>query len=106
MRIKEWVERMQQDLVKLAETASGVNNLVQTFSRHRNQYLVEPNNARQLVTSAATNIEMLLHKRSMALKTDAEQDAPPPRSGISTTLRALADKRPKGLFRTISLWCK
>uniref|UniRef100_A0A8C9TY32 Calcium voltage-gated channel auxiliary subunit alpha2delta 1 n=1 Tax=Scleropages formosus TaxID=113540 RepID=A0A8C9TY32_SCLFO len=59
--IPEWVERMQQDLVKLAETASGVNNLAK-------QYIVEPNNARQLVASAARNIEMLLHKRSMALK--------------------------------------
>ncbi|KPP77256.1 hypothetical protein Z043_103338 [Scleropages formosus] len=67
-RIKEWVERMQQDLVKLAETASGVNNLAKIFSEHRKQYIVEPNNARQLVASAARNIEMLLHKRSMALK--------------------------------------
>ncbi|XP_029107612.1 voltage-dependent calcium channel subunit alpha-2/delta-1-like isoform X2 [Scleropages formosus] len=66
--IKEWVERMQQDLVKLAETASGVNNLAKIFSEHRKQYIVEPNNARQLVASAARNIEMLLHKRSMALK--------------------------------------
>uniref|UniRef100_A0A8C9VRH0 Calcium voltage-gated channel auxiliary subunit alpha2delta 1 n=1 Tax=Scleropages formosus TaxID=113540 RepID=A0A8C9VRH0_SCLFO len=59
---------MQQDLVKLAETASGVNNLAKIFSEHRKQYIVEPNNARQLVASAARNIEMLLHKRSMALK--------------------------------------
>uniref|UniRef100_A0A8C9TG31 Calcium voltage-gated channel auxiliary subunit alpha2delta 1 n=1 Tax=Scleropages formosus TaxID=113540 RepID=A0A8C9TG31_SCLFO len=67
--INTWITRIliliiPQDLVKLAETASGVNNL----AKHRKQYIVEPNNARQLVASAARNIEMLLHKRSMALK--------------------------------------
>ncbi|XP_036375727.1 voltage-dependent calcium channel subunit alpha-2/delta-1-like isoform X2 [Megalops cyprinoides] len=67
--IKEWVEQMQQELVSLAETASGVKSLPQIFLANRKYFSVESNNAAQLVASAARNIEKLLLNRSMALET-------------------------------------
>uniref|UniRef100_A0A8C7IKC1 VWA N-terminal domain-containing protein n=1 Tax=Oncorhynchus kisutch TaxID=8019 RepID=A0A8C7IKC1_ONCKI len=60
--IPEWVEQMQQELVTLTDTASGVQNLIQYFS-------VGSNDASQLVANAAGNIENLLANRSRALKT-------------------------------------
>uniref|UniRef100_A0AAZ3NTJ8 VWA N-terminal domain-containing protein n=1 Tax=Oncorhynchus tshawytscha TaxID=74940 RepID=A0AAZ3NTJ8_ONCTS len=59
--IPEWVEQMQQELVTLTDTASGVQNLIQYFS-------VGSNDASQLVANAAGNIENLLANRSRALK--------------------------------------
>ncbi|XP_072257844.1 voltage-dependent calcium channel subunit alpha-2/delta-1-like [Pyxicephalus adspersus] len=65
--IKQWVEKMQNDLVTLARTASGVDQLSEIYIKNRNLYTVEANNARQLVESAANNIEKLLRNRSKAL---------------------------------------
>ncbi|KAM4747232.1 voltage-dependent calcium channel subunit alpha-2/delta-1 isoform 2-T2 [Rhinophrynus dorsalis] len=65
--IKQWVEKMQNDLVTLARTASGVDQLAEIYWKNRAMYTVEANNARQLVESAATNIEKLLRNRSKAL---------------------------------------
>lgn len=58
---------MQEDLVTLAKTASGVNQLVDIYEKYQDQYTVEPNNARQLVEIAARDIEKLLSNRSKAL---------------------------------------
>ncbi|XP_053108701.1 voltage-dependent calcium channel subunit alpha-2/delta-1 isoform X3 [Hemicordylus capensis] len=65
--IKLWVDKMQEDLVKLARTASGVDELAQIYMRNKDLYTVEANNARQLVESAARDIEKLLSNRSTAL---------------------------------------
>uniref|UniRef100_A0A4W5KLP3 Uncharacterized protein n=1 Tax=Hucho hucho TaxID=62062 RepID=A0A4W5KLP3_9TELE len=62
LRIKEWVEQMQQELVTLTDTASGVQNLIQKY------FSVGSNDASQLVANAAGNIEKLLANRSRALK--------------------------------------
>ncbi|XP_064797014.1 voltage-dependent calcium channel subunit alpha-2/delta-1-like [Oncorhynchus masou masou] len=66
--IKEWVEQMQQELVTLTDTASGVQNLIQIFQSHRKYFSVGSNDASQLVANAAGNIENLLANRSRALK--------------------------------------
>ncbi|XP_076119357.1 voltage-dependent calcium channel subunit alpha-2/delta-1 [Alosa pseudoharengus] len=66
--IKEWVDQMQQDLVSLADSASGGKSLAQIFLDNRHHFTVESNNAAQLVASAARNIESLLLKRSRALE--------------------------------------
>ncbi|XP_029598507.1 voltage-dependent calcium channel subunit alpha-2/delta-1 isoform X2 [Salmo trutta] len=66
--IKEWVEQMQQELVTLTDTASGVENLIQIFQSHRKYFSVGSNDASQLVANAAGNIENLLANRSRALK--------------------------------------
>ncbi|XP_075201335.1 voltage-dependent calcium channel subunit alpha-2/delta-1 isoform X4 [Anomaloglossus baeobatrachus] len=71
--IKQWVEKMQNDLVTLARTASGVDQLAEIYLKNKNLYTVESNNARQLVESAATNIEKLLRNRSKALVHLAEK---------------------------------
>uniref|UniRef100_A0A670YCU8 Calcium voltage-gated channel auxiliary subunit alpha2delta 1 n=1 Tax=Pseudonaja textilis TaxID=8673 RepID=A0A670YCU8_PSETE len=63
---------MQEDLVRLVRTASGVDDLVQIYQRNKNLYTVEANNARQLVESAAQDIEKLLSNRSTALVRLAE----------------------------------
>ncbi|XP_048195873.1 voltage-dependent calcium channel subunit alpha-2/delta-1 isoform X1 [Perognathus longimembris pacificus] len=65
--IKSWVDKMQEDLVTLAKTASGVNQLVDIYEKYQDMYTVEPNNARQLVEIAARDIEKLLSNRSKAL---------------------------------------
>ncbi|XP_045876691.1 voltage-dependent calcium channel subunit alpha-2/delta-1 isoform X9 [Meles meles] len=65
--IKSWVDKMQEDLVTLAKTASGVNQLVDIYEKYQELYTVEPNNARQLVEIAARDIEKLLSNRSKAL---------------------------------------
>ncbi|XP_059581803.1 voltage-dependent calcium channel subunit alpha-2/delta-1 isoform X5 [Alligator mississippiensis] len=65
--IKSWVEKMQDDLVTLARTASGVDRLAEIYMTHRDLYTVEANNARQLVEIAARDIEKLLSNRSKAL---------------------------------------
>ncbi|XP_054980113.1 voltage-dependent calcium channel subunit alpha-2/delta-1 isoform X1 [Sorex araneus] len=65
--IKSWVDKMQEDLVTLAKTASGVNQLVDIYEKYQDLYTVEPNNARQLVEIAAREIENLLSNRSKAL---------------------------------------
>uniref|UniRef100_A0AAY4CY94 VWFA domain-containing protein n=1 Tax=Denticeps clupeoides TaxID=299321 RepID=A0AAY4CY94_9TELE len=59
---------MQQDLVSLAETASGGRSLAKIFMDHQKYFTVESNNAAQLVANAAKNIERLLKKRSRALE--------------------------------------
>ncbi|XP_044136055.1 voltage-dependent calcium channel subunit alpha-2/delta-1 isoform X7 [Bufo gargarizans] len=71
--IKQWVDKMQNDLVTLARTASGVDQLAEIYLKNKNLYTVEANNARQLVESAATNIEKLLRNRSKALEHLAEK---------------------------------
>ncbi|XP_045144581.1 voltage-dependent calcium channel subunit alpha-2/delta-1 [Echinops telfairi] len=65
--IKSWVDKMQEDLVTLARTASGVSQLVDIYEKYQDLYTVEPNNARQLVEIAARDIEKLLSNRSKAL---------------------------------------
>ncbi|MBN3273032.1 CA2D1 protein, partial [Polyodon spathula] len=71
-RVKTWVDKMQEDLVTLARTASGVDQLGAVFLKNRDSYTVEMNNAQQLVESAAWNIEKLLLNRSMALEVSTE----------------------------------
>uniref|UniRef100_A0A6Q2Z603 VWFA domain-containing protein n=1 Tax=Esox lucius TaxID=8010 RepID=A0A6Q2Z603_ESOLU len=68
LRIQEWVEEMQKDLITLTDMASGVQDLIQIFQNYRNYYRVEYNDANGLVANAAKNIEKLLEKRSEALK--------------------------------------
>ncbi|XP_066490665.1 voltage-dependent calcium channel subunit alpha-2/delta-1 isoform X2 [Tiliqua scincoides] len=65
--IKLWVDKMQEDLVKLARTASGIDELGQIYENNKHLYTVEANNAQQLVESAAREIEKLLSNRSTAL---------------------------------------
>ncbi|XP_066210518.1 voltage-dependent calcium channel subunit alpha-2/delta-1 isoform X4 [Saccopteryx leptura] len=65
--IKSWVDKMQEDLVTLAKTASGVNQLVDIYEKYQDLYTVEANNARYLVGIAARDIEKLLSNRSKAL---------------------------------------
>ncbi|XP_042366914.1 voltage-dependent calcium channel subunit alpha-2/delta-1a isoform X2 [Plectropomus leopardus] len=74
--IKEWVDQMQKELITLTDTASGMENLIQIYRKHRPHFSVESNNARELVATAAGNIEKLLANRSQALKrlaTEAEK---------------------------------
>ncbi|XP_072856830.1 voltage-dependent calcium channel subunit alpha-2/delta-1 isoform X1 [Pogona vitticeps] len=71
-RIKRWVDKMQEDLVRLVKTASGVDELAQIYLQNTHLYTVEANNARQLVESAARDIEKLLSNRSTALVRLAE----------------------------------
>ncbi|XP_068573511.1 voltage-dependent calcium channel subunit alpha-2/delta-1a [Cebidichthys violaceus] len=74
--VKEWVDQMQKELITLTDTASGMDNLIQIYQKHRPHFSVETNNARQLVATAAGNIEKLLANRSQALKrmaTEAEK---------------------------------
>ncbi|XP_047430752.1 voltage-dependent calcium channel subunit alpha-2/delta-1a isoform X2 [Mugil cephalus] len=66
--IKDWVDQMQKDLITLTDTASGMQNLIQIYHKHRTHFSVESNNARELVATAAGNIERLLANRSRALK--------------------------------------
>ncbi|NWZ25337.1 CA2D1 protein, partial [Asarcornis scutulata] len=65
--IKSWVDKMQEDLVTLARTASGVDQLAAIYLKYRDLYTVEANNPRQLVEIAARDIEKLLSNRSKAL---------------------------------------
>uniref|UniRef100_A0A3Q3IYK7 VWFA domain-containing protein n=1 Tax=Monopterus albus TaxID=43700 RepID=A0A3Q3IYK7_MONAL len=67
-RIKEWVDQMQKELVTLADTAAAGKSLTQIFLRNQHLYTVEQNDAEELVTRAARNIEQLLRKRSAALE--------------------------------------
>ncbi|XP_010219551.1 PREDICTED: voltage-dependent calcium channel subunit alpha-2/delta-1-like [Tinamus guttatus] len=65
--IKSWVDKMQEDLVTLARTASGVDRLAAIYLQNKDLYTVEANNPRQLVEIAARDIEKLLSNRSKAL---------------------------------------
>ncbi|XP_035472066.1 voltage-dependent calcium channel subunit alpha-2/delta-1 isoform X1 [Scophthalmus maximus] len=74
--VKEWVDQMQNDLIALTDTASGLQDLIKIYKTHKAHFSVETNNARNLVATAAGNIEKLLVKRSQALKrlaTEAEK---------------------------------
>nr|XP_008109711.1 PREDICTED: voltage-dependent calcium channel subunit alpha-2/delta-1 isoform X2 [Anolis carolinensis] len=71
-RIKRWVDKMQEDLVRLVRTASGVDELAKIYQEKRDLYTIEANNAQQLVESAARDIEKLLSNRSTALVRLAE----------------------------------
>lgn len=74
--IREWVDQMQKHLITLTDTSSGMSKLVEIYHRHRTHFSVESNNARDLVATAAGNIERLLANRSQALKrlaTEAEK---------------------------------
>uniref|UniRef100_A0A8C5NMV4 Calcium voltage-gated channel auxiliary subunit alpha2delta 1 n=1 Tax=Junco hyemalis TaxID=40217 RepID=A0A8C5NMV4_JUNHY len=66
-KIKAWVDKMQEDLVTLARTASGVDQLAEIYLKNAAMYTVEANNPRQLVEIAARDIEKLLSNRSKAL---------------------------------------
>ncbi|XP_034058399.1 voltage-dependent calcium channel subunit alpha-2/delta-1-like isoform X2 [Gymnodraco acuticeps] len=66
--VKEWVDQMQKELISLTDTASGMENLIQIYHKHRRHFSIETNNAQQLVATAAGNIEKLLANRSQALK--------------------------------------
>ncbi|XP_030631687.1 voltage-dependent calcium channel subunit alpha-2/delta-1a [Chanos chanos] len=66
-RIQQWVQQMQDDLVSLIDTESGMQNLIQIYQNHKKHYSVEFNNATELVSNAARNIEKLLLNRSEAL---------------------------------------
>ncbi|XP_024913342.1 voltage-dependent calcium channel subunit alpha-2/delta-1-like isoform X2 [Cynoglossus semilaevis] len=66
--IKEWVDQMQNELVTMTDGASGLQDLTQIYKTHKAHYSVERNDARQLVATAAGNIEGLLANRSRALK--------------------------------------
>ncbi|XP_041833272.1 voltage-dependent calcium channel subunit alpha-2/delta-1a isoform X2 [Melanotaenia boesemani] len=65
--VKEWVDKMQKDLISLIDTASGLQSLVQIYHKHRTHFKVESNDARNLVAKAAGEIESLLARRSEAL---------------------------------------
>ncbi|NXR21735.1 CA2D1 protein, partial [Cinclus mexicanus] len=65
--IKAWVDKMQEDLVTLSRTASGVDRLAEIYLKNTALYTVEANNPRQLVEIAARDIEKLLSNRSKAL---------------------------------------
>ncbi|XP_038872830.1 voltage-dependent calcium channel subunit alpha-2/delta-1-like [Salvelinus namaycush] len=69
LRIKEWVDQMQIELVTLADMASAGKNLTQIFLDNQNLFTVESNDAEELVARAARNIEQLLLKRAAALET-------------------------------------
>lgn len=74
--VKEWVEQMQNDLIALIDTATGMQSLTEIYHKHRKHFKVESNNAGELVATAAGNIEKLLANRSEALKrlaTEAEK---------------------------------
>uniref|UniRef100_A0AAQ4P6Z6 Calcium channel, voltage-dependent, alpha 2/delta subunit 1a n=1 Tax=Gasterosteus aculeatus aculeatus TaxID=481459 RepID=A0AAQ4P6Z6_GASAC len=66
LRIKEWVDQMQKELITLTDTASGLENLIQVSIQTK--CFVETNNPAQLVATAAGNIEKLLANRSHALR--------------------------------------
>uniref|UniRef100_A0A3Q4AE78 VWFA domain-containing protein n=1 Tax=Mola mola TaxID=94237 RepID=A0A3Q4AE78_MOLML len=68
LRIKEWVDQMQKELITLIDTASGMHHLIWIYRNHSPHFTVESNNARDLVATAAGNIERLLANRSEALK--------------------------------------
>ncbi|KAM6985869.1 voltage-dependent calcium channel subunit alpha-2/delta-1-like [Aplochiton taeniatus] len=67
--VRQWVDQMQNELISLTDTASGIHNLVEIYDNHKKHFSVESNNAEQLVADAARNIEKLLANRSRALKT-------------------------------------
>nr|XP_043876966.1 voltage-dependent calcium channel subunit alpha-2/delta-1a isoform X2 [Solea senegalensis] len=74
--VKEWVDQMQNELVTMTDTASGLHELIKIYKNHKAHFSVETNNARALVSTAAGNIEGLLANRSQALKrlaTEAEK---------------------------------
>lgn len=66
--IKEWVDQMQMDLITVIDSASGLQNLEEIYHKHTTRFMVEHNNARELVAKAAGEIERLLAKRSEALR--------------------------------------
>ncbi|XP_034434008.1 voltage-dependent calcium channel subunit alpha-2/delta-1a isoform X3 [Hippoglossus hippoglossus] len=66
--VKEWVDQMQNDLIMLTDTSSGLQDLIQIFKTHKAHFSVESNNPGELVSTAAGNIEKLLANRSQALK--------------------------------------
>uniref|UniRef100_A0A3B5B3Z6 Uncharacterized protein n=1 Tax=Stegastes partitus TaxID=144197 RepID=A0A3B5B3Z6_9TELE len=66
--VKEWVDLMQKDLITLTDSSSGIETLKKIYRKHRTHFSVETNNARELVATAAGNIEKLLNNRSQALK--------------------------------------
>ncbi|KAK1887595.1 Voltage-dependent calcium channel subunit alpha-2/delta-1 [Dissostichus eleginoides] len=68
LRIKEWVDQMQKELVTLADTATAGKSLTEIFLQNQHLYTVEQNDAEELVARAATKIEQLLRKRSAALE--------------------------------------
>lgn len=66
--VKDWVHQIQNDLITLTDKASGLQDLIKIYHKHKTHFRVEDNNARKLVATAAGNIEKLLANRSEALK--------------------------------------
>ncbi|XP_054910630.1 voltage-dependent calcium channel subunit alpha-2/delta-1-like [Poeciliopsis prolifica] len=66
--IKDWVFQIQKDLITLTDKASGLEDLIKIYHKHKTHFSVESNNAKKLVATAAGNIEKLLANRSKALK--------------------------------------
>uniref|UniRef100_A0A3P9N1A8 Calcium channel, voltage-dependent, alpha 2/delta subunit 1a n=1 Tax=Poecilia reticulata TaxID=8081 RepID=A0A3P9N1A8_POERE len=64
-----WVFQIQKDLITLTDKASGLDDLIKIYHKHKTHFSVESNNARKLVATAAGNIEKLLANRSEALRT-------------------------------------
>ncbi|KAM3859046.1 voltage-dependent calcium channel subunit alpha-2/delta-1-like [Diretmus argenteus] len=76
LMVRQWVDQMQKELISLTDTASGIEKLIQIYHNHKGHFSVETNNARELVATAAGNIDKLLANRSRALKklaTEAEK---------------------------------
>ncbi|XP_038150706.1 voltage-dependent calcium channel subunit alpha-2/delta-1a isoform X2 [Cyprinodon tularosa] len=74
--VKDWVEQIQKELITLTDKASGLQDLIEIYKKHRTHFSVESNNATELVATASKNIEQLLANRSDALKrlaTEAER---------------------------------
>uniref|UniRef100_A0A3B5M1W5 Calcium channel, voltage-dependent, alpha 2/delta subunit 1a n=1 Tax=Xiphophorus couchianus TaxID=32473 RepID=A0A3B5M1W5_9TELE len=66
--IKDWVFQIQKDLITLTDKASGLEDLIKIYHKHKTHFSVESNDARKLVATAAGNIDKLLANRSEALK--------------------------------------
>ncbi|XP_043944200.1 voltage-dependent calcium channel subunit alpha-2/delta-1 isoform X2 [Protopterus annectens] len=65
--IKQWVDRMKDELVTLAKTGSGVDQFAEIYMKKKDMYTVKQNKAHELVEKAAHDIDRLLNNRSKAL---------------------------------------
>uniref|UniRef100_A0A9J7ZWD8 Calcium channel, voltage-dependent, alpha 2/delta subunit 1a n=1 Tax=Cyprinus carpio carpio TaxID=630221 RepID=A0A9J7ZWD8_CYPCA len=65
---RKWAMQMQEELVQLIDTETGIQELQNIFQQFRNHYNVKQNDAPQLVAKAAREIEKLLANRSKALE--------------------------------------
>lgn len=65
---RKWAEKMQEDLVQLIDSESGIKELKKIFNSFQRHYTVRQNNPRQLVEKASHEIEEFLANRSKALE--------------------------------------